>query len=66
MARSPSLWVARNGLWKSVGLSKEMLSQGRQMTVHGHRSVEEDVRRVRAERVVIDGKDYILYPDRNS
>lgn len=62
-------WVVEVGQpWRNdrVGLSKETLSEGREMTVHGHRSAKEDERLVKAERVVIDGKDYDLYPGRDS
>jgi ribosome-associated protein YbcJ (S4-like RNA binding protein) len=43
-----------------------MLSQGREITVHGHRSAREGERLVKAERVVIDGTRYDLYPGRDS
>ena len=62
-------WVVEVGQpWRNdrVGLSKEMLSQGREITVHGHRSAKEGERLVKAERVVIDGEDYDLYPGRTS
>lgn len=62
-------WVVEVGQpWRNdrVGLSKEMLSEGREITVHGHRSAREGERLVKAERVVIDGKDYDLYPGRES
>ncbi|SFR54466.1 hypothetical protein SAMN05216203_1285 [Marinobacter daqiaonensis] len=62
-------WVVEVGQpWRNdrVGLTKEMLSPGREITVHGHRAAEEDMRKVKAERVVIDGKDYNLYPGRDS
>ena len=36
------------------------------MTVHGHRSAREEELLVKAERVVIDGASYNLYPDRES
>lgn len=62
-------WVVEVGQpWRNdrVGLSKDMLSEGREITVHGHRSAKEGERLVKAERVVIDGTDYNLYPDRAS
>ncbi|MCL7943693.1 DUF6152 family protein [Marinobacter sp. ATCH36] len=62
-------WVVEVGQpWRNdrVGLSKEMLSQEREITVHGHRSAKEGERLIKAERVVIDGKSYNLYPDRDS
>lgn len=61
-------WVVEVGQpWRNdrVELSKEKLSEGREITVHGHRSKEGE-RRVKAERVVIDGEDHDLYPGRES
>ena len=63
------IWTVEVGQpWRNdrVGLTKEMLSQGREITVHGHRSAREGERLVKAERVVIDGQDYNLYPGRTS
>ncbi|WP_449284641.1 DUF6152 family protein [Marinobacter sp. PE14] len=62
-------WVVEVGQpWRNdrVGLTKEMLSQGREITVHGHRSAREGERLVKAERIMIDGQDYNLYPGRTS
>ena len=54
--------------WRNerAGLTDALLSVGRVITVHGHRSAKESERLVKAERVVIDGKSYDLYPDRES
>lgn len=62
-------WVVEVGQpWRNdrVGLTEEMLSPGREITVHGHRSAKEGERLVKAERVVIDGENYDLYPGRAS
>lgn len=62
-------WVVEVGQpWrnKSAGLTEELLQKGRIITVHGHRSAKEGERLVKAERVVIAGQDYNLYPDRKS
>lgn len=62
-------WVIEVGQpWRNerAGLTDNLLSAGRQITVHGHRSAKESERLVKAERVVIDGKSYNLYPDRES
>ncbi|MEO9522385.1 MULTISPECIES: DUF6152 family protein [Marinobacter] len=62
-------WLIEVGQpWRNqrAGLTAELLSEGRVITVHGHKSAKADERRVKAERVVIDGKDYNLYPDRPS
>jgi hypothetical protein len=62
-------WVIEVGQpWRNerAGLTKELLSVGRLITVHGHRSAKESELLVKAERVVIEGKNYDLYPDRES
>lgn len=62
-------WVVEVGQpWrnKRAGLHDEMLSPGRRITAHGHRSANENERLMKAERIVIDGKSYDLYPDRKS
>lgn len=61
-------WVVEVGQpWRNerVGLDGELV-KGRQITVHGHRSADESANLVKAERVVIDGRDYNLYPNRES
>ena len=62
-------WVVEVGQpWRNqqAGLTAELLSVGRIITVHGHRSAKQGMRLVKAERVMIEGKDYNLYPDRES
>lgn len=62
-------WVVEVGQpWRNegAGLIDDMFSVGRTITVHGHRSARQDERLVKAERVIIDGKSYNLYPDRQS
>ncbi len=62
-------WVIEVGQpWRNerAGLTKEMLRVGQIMTVHGHRSARKGERLVKAERLVIEGKDYNLYPNRES
>lgn len=62
-------WVVEVGQpWRNerAGLRDDMFGIGRQITVHGHRSAKRDELLVKAERVVIDGKSYDLYPDRES
>ena len=62
-------WLIEVGQpWRNrrAGLSEQLLSPGRVITVHGHRSANPDERLVKAERVVIDGKDHVLYPNRDS
>ena len=52
--------------WRNdrAGLTDAMLSPGNEITVRGHRSKEATERLVKAERVIIAGKTYDLYPDR--
>jgi hypothetical protein len=62
-------WVVEVGQpWRNTraGLSETLLSIGRVITVHGHRSSKADERLMKAERVVINGENYNLYPDRES
>lgn len=62
-------WVVEVGQpWRNdrAGLNAKMFSVGRTITVHGHRSAKQGERLVKAERIVIDGKSYNLYPDRKS
>ena len=62
-------WVAEVGQpWRNerAGLTEDLLTVGRTITVHGHRSAKPDENLIKAERVVIDGRDYNLYPDRAS
>ena len=62
-------WVVEVGQpWRNqrAGLSKERLRVGQIITVHGHRSSKSGERLVKAERVIVDGVDHNLYPDRES
>jgi hypothetical protein len=62
-------WVVEVGQpWRNAraGLREELLQVGRVITAHGHRSATEGERVMKAERVVIDGTHYNLYPDRAS
>lgn len=61
------VWLVEVGQpWRNerAGLSEDLLKEGTKITVHGHRSSDPQELRVKAERVVIDGKEYVLYPDR--
>lgn len=62
-------WVVQVGQpWRNerAGLTEGRLAEGTEITVHGHRSANAEERLVKAERVVIDGETYNLYPDRQS
>ena len=50
--------------WRNerAGLTDELLREGREITVHGEAAPEDA--RIKAVRVVVDGEDYVLYPDR--
>lgn len=54
--------------WRNrrAGLDDSLLAPGRDITVHGHRSARAGERLLKAERVIIDGVSYNLYPDRDS
>lgn len=54
--------------WRNerAGLTDELLAVGQLITAHGHRSSNPSQRLMKAERIVIDGKRYDLYPDRKS
>lgn len=60
-------WVVEVGQpWRNAqaGLKDEMLVKGVALTVSGHRHTDPNKKVFKAERVVIDGKKYDLYPDR--
>jgi hypothetical protein len=62
-------WLVEIGQpWRNerAGLTEELLAIGTEVTVHGHRSIDPDEKLMKAERLIIAGKDYNLYPDRES
>jgi hypothetical protein len=62
-------WVVEVGQpWRNerAGLTEKLLGTGQVLTVHGHRSAKAGERLVKAERVVINGESYNLYPGRES
>jgi hypothetical protein len=61
-------WVVEVGQpWRNerAGLKDEMLQKGAKLTVTGHKSADPKKKLFKAERVVIDGKKFDLYPDRD-
>ena len=61
-------WTVEVGQpWRNAraGLKDEMLVKGVELTLQGHRAKDPKVRRMKAERVIIKGKLYNLYPDRD-
>jgi hypothetical protein len=62
-------WAVEIGQpWRNAraGLTEKLLAAGTTVTAHGHRSANAAERLMKAERLVIAGKDYNLYPDRSS
>jgi Family of unknown function (DUF6152) len=62
------VWVAEVGQpWRNAraGLTDEMLAPGVELTLEGHRSREPDEKRMKAERIIIAGELYDLYPERS-
>lgn len=62
-------WTVEIGQpWRNerAGLTQQLVRPGTRLTVHGHRSARKGERLMKAERIVIAGKSYNLYPDRPS
>ena len=62
-------WTVEIGQpWRNqaAGLSPKVLKRGTKLVVHGHRSAKKSQRLMKAERIVIAGKSFNLYPDRPS
>ena len=63
------VWTVEIGQpWRNqqAGLTQQLLRPGTRLVVHGHRSARSGERLMKAERIVIAGKSYNLYPDRPS
>lgn len=61
-------WTVEVGQpWRNerAGLTDDLLSVGQEVTISGARSADPAEKRVKAERVYIDGKLHDLYPGRN-
>ena len=62
------VWVCEIGQpWRNAqaGLSDDMLVPGVELTLEGHRSRNPEEKVMKAERVIIAGRLYDLYPDRS-
>lgn len=62
-------WVVEIGQpWRNerAGLTPEVLAKGTTVTAYGHRSAKASERLMKAERLVIAGREHNLYPDRTS
>ena len=65
---------AEDGLWTAeigqpyrndrAGLTEDLLAPGTEVTLEGHRSRDPAEKLMKAERVIIAGRLYDLYPDR--
>ena len=61
-------WLVEVGQpWRNerAGLTDQLLAPGVEITAVGHRSADSDEKRLKAERLRIDGQEYVLYPDRD-
>lgn len=68
MAVDGANWIVEVGQpWRNerAGLKDAMLVKGVKLTVSGHKHSDPKKKVFKAERLVIDGKTYDLYPDRN-
>lgn len=62
-------WTAEIGQpWRNdrAGLTESLLAVGTEITVSGHRAADPERKVVKAEKVIIAGETYRLYPDRES
>jgi hypothetical protein len=69
LATKSGSWTVEIGQpWRNdrAGLTRQVLTPGVRLLVHGHRSAKKGERLMKAERIVIAGKSYNLYPDRPS
>jgi hypothetical protein len=61
-------WTVEVGQpWRNerAGLKDAMLVKGVELTIHGHRAKDPKLKVVKANRVVIKGQTYNLYPERS-
>ena len=61
-------WIVEVGQpWRNAraGLADELLVEGVELTASGQRAADHAEKRMKAERIVIDGTTYDLYPDRD-
>jgi len=67
-AEDGAMWIAEIGQpWRNAeaGLTDNLLRPGTPITLEGHRSADPEELRMKAERVIIAGQMYNLYPDRS-
>jgi len=61
-------WTAEIGQpWRNAraGLTEEMLEIGAEITLSGHRAADPEELRMKAERVIVRGRVFDLYPNRS-
>lgn len=61
-------WLVEVGQpWRNdrAGLTPERLSEGTEMTVIGEAAADPSRKVIKAERVIIDGTEHVLYPERD-
>lgn len=62
-------WTVEVGQpWRNerAGLKDSMLVKGVELTIHGNRAKDRKLKVMKAVRIVINGKNYDLYPERIS
>jgi hypothetical protein len=62
-----SKWLVEVGQpWRNeqAGLSDSMMARGATLTIVGKRSADAKEQRMKAERIIIAGKNFDLYPER--
>ena len=62
-----SKWLVEVGQpWRNerAGLNNEMMAKGVTLTIVGKRSSDPKEQRLKAERIIIDGRNFDLYPER--
>lgn len=67
LAADGAQWIVEVGQpWRNqrAGLKDDMLAKGVKLTVSGHQHTDPNKKVFKAERLVIDGKTFDLYPDR--
>lgn len=67
LAADGAQWIVEVGQpWRNqrAGLKDDMLAKGVKLTVSGHKHTDPNKKVFKAERLVIDGKTFDLYPDR--
>lgn len=68
ISANDEVWLAEIGQpWRneSAGLTDDMFSPGTEITLQGHRDADPASLKMKAERIIIAGTLYNLYPDRS-